>query len=94
MFVAMGLSAIFPVFHGLNLYGIGAMNEMIGLSWLVLQGVLYILGAGLYAVRRLAMVGWKIVDEMLIRYLRLAFLNVYILESTICGAAHISCSIS
>jgi predicted membrane channel-forming protein YqfA (hemolysin III family) len=50
MFVAMGLSAIFPVLHGLELYGIDEMQDRIGLTWLVLQGFLYILGAGLYAV--------------------------------------------
>lgn len=50
MFVAMGLSAVFPVLHGLNLYGIQQMNKKIGLSWIVLQGLLYILGAGIYAV--------------------------------------------
>ena len=49
MFVAMGLSAIFPVLHGLELYGVRDMQDRIGLFWLVLQGVLYIVGAGLYA---------------------------------------------
>jgi adiponectin receptor len=50
MFVMMGLSALFPVLHGLKLYGIEQMQDRIGLTWLVLQGFLYILGAGLYAV--------------------------------------------
>ena len=50
MFVAMGLSAVFPVLHGLKVYGIEKMNDQIGLTWLVGQGVLYILGAGIYAV--------------------------------------------
>ena len=50
MFVAMGLSAVFPVLHGVELYGIQEMRGRIGLIWLVLQGFLYILGAGLYAV--------------------------------------------
>jgi predicted membrane channel-forming protein YqfA (hemolysin III family) len=50
MFVAMGLSAVFPVLHGLELYGISQMQDRIGLTWLVLEGFLYILGAGLYAV--------------------------------------------
>lgn len=50
MFVAMGLSAVFPVLHGLRLYGVAQMNRQIGLSWLVGQGALYILGAGIYAV--------------------------------------------
>ncbi len=50
MFVAMGLSAIFPVIHGVSMYGVQQMNRQIGLFWLCLQGVLYILGAGIYAV--------------------------------------------
>lgn len=50
IFIALGLSAVFPVLHGLKLHGIRNMESQIGLSWLVLQGVLYIIGAGLYAV--------------------------------------------
>ena len=50
MFVALGLSAVFPIFHGLKMYGLDEMEDRIGLFWLVLQGFLYILGAGLYAV--------------------------------------------
>ena len=50
MFVAMGLSAVVPVAHGWGLYGRERMERQIGLSWLLLQGALYILGAGLYAV--------------------------------------------
>lgn len=46
----MGLSAVFPVLHGLEMYGIEDMRQRIGLVWLVLQGILYITGAGLYAV--------------------------------------------
>lgn len=51
MFVAMGLSAIVPVLHGLEIYGYEYMRRAIGLNWLVTQGALYILGAGLYAAR-------------------------------------------
>ncbi|KAJ5584497.1 uncharacterized protein N7459_004297 [Penicillium hispanicum] len=51
MFVGMGLSAIFPVLHGLQMFGFDRMRQQIGLSWLVLQGFLYILGAGIYAAR-------------------------------------------
>lgn len=51
MFVGMGLSAVFPVIHGLQLYGIEQMTRQIGLGWLLLQGFLYILGAGFYAAR-------------------------------------------
>lgn len=50
MFIAMGLSAVFPVFHGLVLHGLHRLNRQIGLFWLVLQGFLYILGAATYAV--------------------------------------------
>ena len=50
MFVGMGLSAIFPVLHGLRIYGGRQWEETMGLSWVVLQGVLYVLGAGIYAV--------------------------------------------
>lgn len=50
MFVALGLSAVFPVFHGLQLYGFEQMCQQMGLLWVVLQGALYIIGAGFYAV--------------------------------------------
>lgn len=50
MFVMMGLSAVFPVIHGLHRYGAEQMESQIGLSWLVSQGALYILGAVIYAV--------------------------------------------
>lgn len=50
MFVAMGLSAVFPVLHGIELYGFQKMRDGMGLTWLLLEGFLYILGAGLYAV--------------------------------------------
>ncbi|KAK3049326.1 hypothetical protein LTS18_012790, partial [Coniosporium uncinatum] len=45
MFVAMGLSAVVPVFHGLSLYGVDKMTQLIGLPWLVAQGLLYLIGA-------------------------------------------------
>lgn len=51
MFVAMGLSAVFPVLHGLQIYSFERMDQLIGLKWLIAQGALYILGAGLYAAR-------------------------------------------
>lgn len=50
MFVAMGLSALLPVLHGLVLFGVAQMNKQIGLPWLVLQGYLYLSGAVVYAV--------------------------------------------
>ncbi|KAK2767833.1 hypothetical protein FQN54_003994 [Arachnomyces sp. PD_36] len=51
MFVSMGMSAIFPVCHGLMMYGFAQMRMQIGLDWMLLQGFLYILGAGIYAAR-------------------------------------------
>ncbi|CAK3921042.1 related to membrane s, contain hemolysin III domain [Lecanosticta acicola] len=51
MFVAMGLSAVVPVLHGLQMYGYRRLEQQIGLTWLVSQGALYILGAVLYAAR-------------------------------------------
>lgn len=56
MFVAMGLSAVIPVLHGLQMYGYKQLERQIGLTWLVTQGALYIIGAGLYAV-------WKELEE-------------------------------
>jgi adiponectin receptor len=51
LFVAMGLSAVVPVLHGLALYGHAHLRRVIALHWLVAQGALYIAGAGLYAAR-------------------------------------------
>ncbi|KAF2202355.1 HlyIII-domain-containing protein [Delitschia confertaspora ATCC 74209] len=51
MFVLMGLSAIFPVIHGLRLFGLEQMQKTTSLNWVVLQGSLYILGAFIYAMR-------------------------------------------
>lgn len=50
MFVAMGLSAAIPVLHGIKIYGMAKMTGLMGMPWVVLQGVLYVLGAGIYAV--------------------------------------------
>jgi adiponectin receptor len=50
MYVGMGVSAIFPVIDGVSTYGLAQMRRQIGLVWLLLQGALYILGAGVYAV--------------------------------------------
>lgn len=51
MFVLMGLSAVVPVLHGIRIYGVAHLQRAIGLNWVVLQGALYIAGAGLYAAR-------------------------------------------
>ena len=47
----MGLSAVFPVLHGIKLYGVDHLRKSVGLDWVVLQGILYITGAALYAAR-------------------------------------------
>ncbi|KAF6239124.1 hypothetical protein HO173_002996 [Letharia columbiana] len=51
MFLGFGLSAIFPVLHGVYMYGLEQMRYSIGLDWVLLQGFLYILGAAIYAAR-------------------------------------------
>ena len=51
MFVGFGLSAVFPVLHGVYMYGVEQMQQSMGLYWVILQGSLYILGAALYTVR-------------------------------------------
>ena len=51
MFVAMGLSAVAPVIHGLRLYGLDEMDDRIGLRYVVGMGATYILGAIIYAMR-------------------------------------------
>ncbi|KAF2226321.1 hemolysin-III related-domain-containing protein [Elsinoe ampelina] len=51
MFVALGLSAVVPVGHGVGLYGLEGLERRMALSWVVRQGVLYVVGAGLYAAR-------------------------------------------
>jgi len=51
MFVAMGLSAVFPVAQGVRTLGVDYMNKTIALPWLVTHGILYIVGATIYATR-------------------------------------------
>ncbi|TVY54568.1 ADIPOR-like receptor [Lachnellula cervina] len=51
MFVGMGLSAVVPVIHGVAIYGVKELQDRMGMSWMILEGFLYILGAGLYAAR-------------------------------------------
>lgn len=50
MFLAMGLSAILPVVHGVVLLGVAQMERQMGLFWVILQGSLYVIGAIIYAV--------------------------------------------
>ena len=50
MFVGLGLSGIVPVLHALTLYSYSELDERMGLSWVLLQGLLYVTGAFIYAV--------------------------------------------
>jgi len=52
MFVALGLSAVLPIAHATRLHSLSTLDELMGLRWVVLQGVLYISGATIYAVSR------------------------------------------
>ncbi|KOS21828.1 ADIPOR-like receptor [Escovopsis weberi] len=51
MFVCLGVSGVIPVGHGILVDGVQALQDRMSLGWVVLQGVLYIAGAFLYAVR-------------------------------------------
>ncbi|EEB07743.1 hemolysin-III family protein [Schizosaccharomyces japonicus yFS275] len=51
IFTAMGLFGILPVAHAATLYPLGQLLSSMGLGYLILQGVLYIIGAVLYAMR-------------------------------------------
>lgn len=51
MFVALGLSAVFPVLSGFKLYGLEDLRERMALDWVVAHGLMYIIGAAIYAVR-------------------------------------------
>ncbi|KAK4188442.1 hemolysin-III related-domain-containing protein [Podospora australis] len=52
MFVGLGLSGVLPIIHALVfLYSYGELNQRMGLSWVILQGGMYIFGAFLYAAR-------------------------------------------
>ncbi|GAC96231.1 adiponectin receptor protein 1 [Pseudozyma hubeiensis SY62] len=51
VFLVLGLSAVIPVAHVIALYGYRTITETMGLSFLILSGALYVVGAGLYAAR-------------------------------------------
>lgn len=50
MFVGLGLSGVVPILHALTFSTYRELDERMGLSWVILQGGLYIFGAFLYAV--------------------------------------------
>lgn len=82
MFIALGLSALFPVIHGVMKFGIRQMNKQIGLFWVVLQGSLYIVGACIYAVSQKT-VSYDPASNMHI--LRSKYRSVYILVCSTSG---------
>ncbi|KAK5996720.1 ADIPOR-like receptor SPBC12C2.09c [Cladobotryum mycophilum] len=51
MFVSLGVSGIIPVCHGILVDGYPVLEDRMSLSWVILQGAMYIFGAFLYAVR-------------------------------------------
>lgn len=51
IFVLLGLFAVVPVAHFVAMYGYRTITETMGLRFLILSGVLYVVGAGLYAAR-------------------------------------------
>lgn len=51
VFLVLGLSAVVPVAHVVQLYGYRTITETMGLRFLITSGALYVLGAGLYAAR-------------------------------------------
>lgn len=50
MFVGLGVSGVLPICHALTTYGYEGLDPRMGLSWVLLEGFLYIFGAFLYAV--------------------------------------------
>lgn len=51
IFVSMGLSGFFPMTHALILYGYDYLTEALSLHFLLLMGLLYVIGAVIYASR-------------------------------------------
>ncbi|KAG8721112.1 hypothetical protein FRC08_015606 [Ceratobasidium sp. 394] len=51
VFLALGLTAIVPVTHALWLYGFARLQNEMGLLWLIASGMLYVVGALIYASR-------------------------------------------
>lgn len=47
----MGLSSAAPIAHGLRIYGYSTLDSRMGFRLVLLEGILYIAGAGIYASR-------------------------------------------
>lgn len=50
MFIGLGTSGVVPVFHAIAVHGYQVVEDRTSISWVAIQGVLYIVGAVLYAV--------------------------------------------
>ncbi len=50
VFVAFALVGFFPLFHSVQLYGLEQAKRQIGWSWFADGGLVYVLGAFIYAV--------------------------------------------
>lgn len=50
MFVGLGASGVVPMVQGIQTYGFEAMDERMSLRLVILQGLIYMFGAFLYAV--------------------------------------------
>lgn len=61
MFVGLGVSGVVPIVHALTYYGYRRLHERMGLSWVILQGGLYIFGAFLYAVSTIS--SFRLADD-------------------------------
>ncbi|GAA5850188.1 hypothetical protein JCM8547_001036 [Rhodosporidiobolus lusitaniae] len=51
LFIVLGASAVFPIGHAVLRYGLEGASAAVSLPWVVLGGLLYIVGALLYAER-------------------------------------------
>lgn len=53
MFISLGVSGVVPIVHGIRRHGYQYFENRMGLSWVILQGAMYIFGAVLYAASAL-----------------------------------------
>lgn len=51
MFILFGLSGVLPIVLGINKFGYDQVKQRTSMTWLVLEGALYITGAVMYAAR-------------------------------------------
>jgi len=51
VFISLGLSAVFPVVHICAMYGYDTVSRIMGVSYVIASGAMYIIGACLYMAR-------------------------------------------